>query len=131
MLGYKFQLTRKTPNIPKTTFRHQSGVDVLDSLGMVLSPDGNISNLLLGSPADRARLGPAMKVIGVNGRKWSGARLVEALVEGQDRPPIDLLVEDGDLLRTIQLHYYGGPQYQNLVRQKDEADLLGELLKAK
>jgi predicted metalloprotease with PDZ domain len=131
LLGYEFRLMRKAPNIPAETFRHQSGVDVLDSLGMVLSQAGDVQNLLIGSPADRARLGPAMKVIGVNGRKWSGSRLVEALIQSQDQRPIDLLVADGDELRTIQLHYYDGPRYWSLVRQEQEADLLGEILKAK
>jgi predicted metalloprotease with PDZ domain len=131
LLGYKFSLQRKAPTIPATTFRRQSGIDVLDSLGMVVSRDGNVQTLLMGSPADRARLRPAIKIIGVNGMKWSGSRLTDALVQGQDRSPIDLLVEDGDVLRTIQLHYYEGPRYWNMVRQTGEPDLLREIVKKK
>jgi predicted metalloprotease with PDZ domain len=90
-----------------------------------------VQNLLIGSPADRARFGPTMKIIGVNGLKWSGPRLLEALVKSQDRRPINLLVEDGDELRTIQLHYYEGPRYWNLVRQQGEPDLLLKILEKK
>jgi predicted metalloprotease with PDZ domain len=131
LLGYEFSLKRQTPNIPAATFRRQSGIDVLDSLGMVIGRDGNVQNLLIGSPADRARFGPTMKIIGVNGLKWSGPRLLEALVKSQDRRPINLLVEDGDELRTIQLHYYEGPRYWNLVRQQGEPDLLLKILEKK
>ncbi len=131
LLGYEFRLTRKAPDIPDSTFHHRRGVDAFDSLGMVLSQDGEVRNVLIGSPADRARLGPDMKVIGVNGRKWSGPRLIEALIQSQDRRPIELLVANGDALRTVQLHYYDGPRYWNLVRQEQEPDMLSEILQAK
>ena len=131
MLGYDFRLTHEAPEIPATTFRHKKGVDALDSLGLILRQTGEVSNLLLGSPADRARLGPAMTVIGVNGRKWSGPRLIEALKQSQDQRPIELLVANGNELRTIQLHYYDGPRYWNLSRQEEAPDLLTDILKTK
>lgn len=131
LLGYRFELQVKAPSIPATTFRHPSGIDVADSLGMVLTADGHVQNLLLGSPADRARFGPGMQVMGVNGRKWSGPRLIEALTQDGDQRPIDLLVADGDELRTMQLHYYDGPRYWSLVRQDDQADLIEKILTAK
>ncbi len=130
-LGYDFRLTPDAPNIPATTFRRTSSVDVLDSLGMSLSRDGSVQDLLLGSPADRARLGPGMKVLGVNGHKWKGSRLTAELVERQDGRPIELLVEDGGELRTIQLHYRGGPRYWTLRQRENEPDLLEAILQAR
>ncbi|MCG8651244.1 MAG: hypothetical protein MI861_15505, partial [Pirellulales bacterium] len=131
LLGYQFKLSPNAPNISSLTFRHPAGVDALDSLGILLQSDGKVQNLLLGSPADKARLSPSLQIMGVNGRKWSGARLLEAIAEGQDQHPIELLIADGDELRTIQLHYYDGPRYWNLVRDRTQPDLLNQILKAR
>ena len=67
----------------------------------------------------------------VNGQKWSGPRLIHAINDNRNERPIELLIADGDDLRTIQLQYYDGPRYWNLVRQEDEPDLLKEILTAK
>jgi predicted metalloprotease with PDZ domain len=39
------------------------------SLGFVLNHEGTFIDVVPGSPAYRAGLGPGMKVVGVNGRK--------------------------------------------------------------
>ncbi len=129
LLGYDFRLQREAPAIPSATFRHQSGIDALDSLGIAFNTSGDVQHLLLGSPADRARMSPRMKALGVNGRTWSGPRLVEALTHSQNGRPLSLLVAEGDELRTIQLHYHDGPRYWNLRRQPGQPDLLDEILK--
>jgi predicted metalloprotease with PDZ domain len=131
-LGYRFFVSNKSPDIPANTFRQRAGIDAYDSLGATFSLSGDVVDLLLDSPADKARLSPGMKILGVNGRKWSHANLVEAMgVEGGEQP-IELLMADGDILRTIQLHYFQGPQFWTLEKPSSESDdLLLKILQAR
>ena len=131
LLGYKWRLTETKPAIPATTFRHSGSVDLLDSLGLSITSDGMVKRVRLGSAADRARLAPTVKIIGVNDRTWSGERLTEAVRQSSDRRPIDLLVTNGEHLLTLQVQYYDGLRYWNLMRDEQQPDLLTEILKAK
>ena len=67
------------------------------SLGLTLDADNQeIGDVIPGSPADRAGLGPSMKLIGINGRKYSDDGLRDALAATKDGQPIDFLVENAD-----------------------------------
>lgn len=131
LLGYKFQLTATKPTIPSATFRHSRGIDLLDSLGISVATDGKVQRVLLGTPADQARLAPTAEIIGVGKHKWSGKRLTDAVQKSSDRTPIELLITSGDELRTLQIHYYDGLRYWNLNRDETVSDLLAEIVKAK
>ncbi len=131
-LGYRFFIGDKSPDIPANTFRQRAGIDAYDSLGVKFSLSGEVMDLLLDSPADRARLSPGMKILGVNGRKWSQANLVEAIGAAGGEQPIELLLADGDIFRTIQLHYYDGLKYWTLEKPASESDdLLLKILQAR
>jgi predicted metalloprotease with PDZ domain len=130
-LGYKFQLTATKPSIPAATFRHSRGIDLLDSLGIAVATDGKVRRVLLGTPADQARLAPTVEIIGVGNHKWSGKRLLDAVEKSSDRTPIELLITSGDEIRTLQLHYFDGLRYWNLNRDETKPDLLADILKAK
>jgi predicted metalloprotease with PDZ domain len=128
-IGYRFHLTSQAPPIPDATFHQRPGVDAYDSLGMFLKTTGEVADLLLDSPADRARLSPGMRILGVNDRTWSPENLAEALATSRDQRPIELLIADADVLRTIQLHYYDGPKFWTLEKPDDAAhDLLLRIL---
>ncbi len=90
LLGYRIAFTDEKPDIPDSTFRYVTGIDALDSLGAVFSDDGTVSDLLLDSPAHSAKLGPGMKVTGVNGHAWSVNRMEDAIKASktarEDRP---------------------------------------------
>jgi predicted metalloprotease with PDZ domain len=79
LIGYRFEFRPEALSVPGDTFRHVGGVDAYDSLGAVFSNDGVVRDLLLGSPADRARLMPDMKIIGVGKYLWSPTRLQQAI----------------------------------------------------
>ena len=128
LLGYQFQLTPEQPKIPANTFRHSSGVDALDSLGLVATEEGTVQRLLLGSPADLARLAPADQILGIDGKKWSGPRLNAAV---KRKSSIELLVSRGNEIRTIEIQYYDGLKFWNLKRDESKPDQLAAILKAK
>jgi len=65
------------------------------SLGFDIREDGKLDDVIVGSPAYQAGLGAGMKLIAVNGRKWS-PEILHAAIEGAQRSglPIELLVEN-------------------------------------
>lgn len=128
LLGYEFRQMTQPPNIPYNTFRYPGGVDHRDTLGMSLSHDGTVADVKLGSPADRVKFGPGTKIIGINDHRWDRNVLAEAIENSPDNPFINFLIEDGELLKQIQIQYDGGPKYLGLVRSAEEEDLLEKIL---
>jgi predicted metalloprotease with PDZ domain len=102
------------------------------ALGLNLSNEGNISDTIEGEVAAKAGIGPGMKVVAVNGRRFSPEVLRDAIKSSKStRDTIDLLVENTDYYKTYKLDYHGGEKYPHLVRDDSKTDLLGEILKAK
>jgi predicted metalloprotease with PDZ domain len=100
------------------------------SLGLMLKEDGYITDVLPGLPADKAGIGPAMKLVAVNGRRWTPQilrRTVSAATT--NREPIELLMENNDYFKTYKLNYRDGEQYPYLERDAKKPDLLAEILK--
>ena len=100
--------------------------DARYSLGIAVGEDGAISDVYGGSPAEKAGIGPSMKLVAVNGRAWSGKLLKQALVEAKatGAAPIELLIQNDDFYRTYRLDYHDGPRYPHLRRNARPADLL-------
>jgi len=100
------------------------------SLGFTVAEDGKLDDVIVGSPAYQAGLGPAMKLIAVNGRKWSPPVLHEALkaAQGSDKP-IELLVENAQFFKTYSVAYHDGDRNPHLERVSGQPDVLGDILK--
>ncbi len=102
----------------------------LYSIGLQLSPDGTVSDALVGDPAFEAGLSSGMKVIGVNGRVYSRELLDDAIRGSKDSAePITLLAVDDEYIRTFTINYHGGEKHPHLVRVNDKPDYLDELIK--
>jgi len=102
------------------------------ALGMNLSGEGNIVDTIEGEIAAKAGIGPGMRVIAVNGRRFSPEVLRDAIKAAENSSAtIDLLVENADYYKTYKLDYHGGEKYPHLVRDDSKPDLLAEILKAK
>jgi len=85
-----------------------------------------------GMMAAKGGIGPGMKVVGVNGRRFSGDVLHEAVKSAKSgSDPIELLVENTDYYKTVKLEYHEGEKYPHLVRDESKPDLLGDIIKAK
>jgi predicted metalloprotease with PDZ domain len=82
-----------------------------------------------GLPADKAGLAPGMKVIAVNGKKFSPNRLRDAIADSVTRKKVELLLEDGEEFRTVVVPYADGLRYLELERVSTWPDVLGEILK--
>jgi predicted metalloprotease with PDZ domain len=102
------------------------------AIGLVLNDDGLINDTIEGEVAAKAGIGPGMKVVAVNGRRFSSEILRDALKAAKNgTAPIELLVENTDYYKTYKIDYHGGEKYPHLVRDDSKPDLLSEILKAK
>jgi len=102
------------------------------SLGLQLNGEGNIADTVEGDVAAKAGIGPAMKVIAVNGRKFSPEVVRDAIKAAKNSTAtIDLLIENTEYYKTYKLDYHGGEKYPHLVRDESKPDLLTDILKAK
>jgi predicted metalloprotease with PDZ domain len=100
------------------------------SIGLALDKDGVIVDASEDRPAARAGVGPGMKLVAVNGRKYTTEVLDAAIAEAKDsRKPIELMVDTGDYFRVISVPYFDGPRYPHLVREEGRPDTLTEVLK--
>jgi len=104
--------------------------DFSDSLGFSLGRDGKFADVIVGSPAYKAGLGPGMKLLGVNGRKWSPELLHAAVKAAQHSgEPIELLAENAQSIQTYSVPYLGGEKHPHLQRVTGQPDILSDILK--
>ncbi|MBZ5663190.1 MAG: M61 family peptidase [Acidobacteriia bacterium] len=110
----------------------RDGINAAYSIGLLLHKDGVIRDTIEGMVAAKAGIGPGMKVIAVNGRRFSIESLRDALKEGKtSSAPLELLVENSDYFHTYKLDYHGGERYPHLVRDESKPDVLSDIIKAK
>ena len=127
--GWKLEYTAQKNDYVE--YRHQvrKGVDRQWSIGLRISKDGEIVDTVEGRAAARAGIGPGMKLIAVNGRKYTDEVLDAAMLDAQKtRAPIELLFESADFFRTFKVDYTDGPRFPHLVRVTDQSDQLGAVL---
>jgi predicted metalloprotease with PDZ domain len=101
------------------------------SLGFSLDKDGKFSDVIVGSPAYLAGLGPGMRLLAVNGRKWT-PEVLHAAVKGAQGTnlPIELLVENAQFIRSYPVAYHDGEKHPHLERVAGKPDILGEISKS-
>jgi predicted metalloprotease with PDZ domain len=100
------------------------------SLGFTVAEDGKLDDVIVGSPAYQSGIGPGMKLIAVNGRKWKPPVLHDALKAAQGTSaPIELLVENAQFFQTYFVPYPEGEKNPHLERVSTQPDLLNELLR--
>jgi predicted metalloprotease with PDZ domain len=104
------------------------------SIGLLISDKaedhGQIIETVEDGAAARAGAGPGMRILGVNGRKYSAEILDAALVAAHaSKKPIELMVEDADYFKVLSVAYFDGPRWPHLTRLEGHADVLSAVLK--
>src|SRR6185369_16810525 len=94
-----------TPNVVmKAGESIDKGLDLTYSGGFSVGEDGKVNDIAKGTPADLAGLSPGMTIVAVNGRKYSGDVMREALASAKRaNRPIDLIVQNGDYFLNASL----------------------------
>ena len=128
--GWKLVYTDKPNAFTEAAEKMYKFADFSDSLGFSLGRDGKFADVIVGSPAYQAGLGPGMKLLGVNSRRWSPELLhaaVKAAQEGGE--PIELLAENAQSIQTYSVSYHGGEKHPHLERFAGQPDMLSDILK--
>jgi predicted metalloprotease with PDZ domain len=128
--GWKLVYTEEKNRTMDAREKTSDNLDLSFSLGMIVSKEGALVDVIPGSPAYAAGAGPGMKLLGVNGRKYSKDIIRTALRRAVNaQQPIVLLVENGEYYSTLEVNYHDGIRYPHLVRNEAQPDLLGEIIK--
>jgi len=71
-----------------------------------------------------------MKLVAVNGRKWTPEVLHATIKSAQgSSQSIELLVENAQFFKTLSIPYHDGEKNPHLERVTAEPDILGDILK--
>jgi predicted metalloprotease with PDZ domain len=131
-----FNETMNTRQHADEEVRHET--DVQFSLGFIVSnpgsesPDNVLIDVIPGSPAAQAGIAPDMKLVAVNGRRWTPEILRDAIRRAKGTSePIDLLIENEGYFRTYRVDYHGGEHYPHLERGSSKPDVLADIAKMK
>jgi predicted metalloprotease with PDZ domain len=128
--GWKLVYTDKKNLTMDAREKSSESIDLSFSLGFIAAKQGEVRDVIPGSPAYAAGLGPGMKIIAVNGRKWSKDVVRAALRASlHSQQPVSLLAENGEYYSTYQVNYHEGERNPHLVREEGQPDMLDEMIK--
>jgi predicted metalloprotease with PDZ domain len=128
--GWKLVYTDQKNTTMEAREKSSNTLDLSFSLGFIATKEGELRDVIPGSPAYAAGLGPGMKIIAVNGRQWSKDVIRAALRLGVNgRQPLALLAENGEYYKTYDVNYHDGERYPHLVRVEGQANILDEMIK--
>lgn len=130
--GWRLVYNDKPNLLLKAEEKLNNGIEVMYSLGFWLRKDGEFGDVIPGSPAYQAGIGPGMKLVAINGRRLAKDVLHDAIRSAQvNQQPIELLVSNKQMFKAYSVTYQQGEKYPHLERQAAQADLLGDILKPK
>jgi predicted metalloprotease with PDZ domain len=130
--GWKLIYDETPSTLIETRKRELKEVNAEYSIGLLLEESGNIVDTVEGMPAAKAGIGPGMKIVAVNGSRFSAEILrdvLKAAKNGSD--PIELLIENTEYYKIYKLDYHGGEKYPHLVRDESKPDVLSDIIKTR
>ena len=128
--GWKLVYNDKPNSFTRAEEQLAHFADFSYSLGFSIGEDGKLGDVIVGSPAYQSGVGPGMRLVAVNGRKWTPAVLRAAVKAAQgSNQPIELLVENEQFFKTYSVAYHDGVKNPHLERVSDQPDILGDILK--
>jgi len=127
--GWKLVYRDTMNEMLKSVEESKKVTDLRFSLGILAEEDGTILDVIPETPAFKSGLAPGMKLIAVNGRKYSKDIVRDALKLGKGSPlPLDLLVANGEFFKTYSVNYRGGERYPYLERDPSTPEILGLII---
>lgn len=127
--GYRIEYTEQENSYIRATEGNDRGVNAWYSIG-VRTEDQTIQDVLVGSPAYNAGLGPSMKIVAVNGRQATDELLRQAIRDTKGNgPAVELIVENTGYFKVVKIVYHDGERYPHLVREAGTHTVLDDILK--
>jgi predicted metalloprotease with PDZ domain len=130
--GWRLVYTDKPNTFMATSEKIDERINLIFSLGFSLKKNGELVDVVPGSASYEAGIGPGMKLIAVNGRRWSREGLHDAIRQAQtSHKPMELIIENKQFYTTYYVPYYGGEKNPHLERAGDGPDLLTAMVHAR
>jgi predicted metalloprotease with PDZ domain len=132
--GYNLVYTDKPTKSERTMAsaggRRGAGINVWYSVGLRVTPEGVLSDVRWGGPADKAKLAPGQKIIAVNGNVFSADALKDAIKQAKGATePIHLILQSDTFVTTADIDYHDGERYPRLVRVDGTPAYLDDITK--
>ena len=127
--GWRLVYVDKAPDTLRAREEAGKFVDLTTSLGLVAKEDGFLLDVIPGMAAAKAGVGPAMKIVAINGRRFTPKVARAALALGKGKPePVELIVQNGDFMTVHKLDYNDGERWPALERDPTRPDVLTAIL---
>jgi predicted metalloprotease with PDZ domain len=112
--GYRLVFSDEPTKWIKSSEKRGKNSDLTYSGGFVVGSDGKISSVLWDSAAFNAGLTVGTRIVAVNGRTFDPDALKTAISNAKSGAAPELLINSGDLYRTVKLDWHGGLRYPRL-----------------
>jgi predicted metalloprotease with PDZ domain len=130
--GWKLTYDDNRSEMMKAWEDYHGKINASFSIGLIVKEDGEIEDTIEGMAAAQAGIGPEMKIVAVNGRRFNFQVFRDALSAGKNgSQPLQLLIENTDYFRTLSLDYHGGEKYPHLSRDQSKPDMLADIIRAR
>jgi predicted metalloprotease with PDZ domain len=102
--------------------------DLRYSIGLLVYDDGTIIDSSQGMAAYNAGVVPGMRILGVNGSKFSIPAIESAVNDTKSGKALQLELANGVAHFAATLDYHEGAKYPALVRRESQPDMLSQIL---
>jgi predicted metalloprotease with PDZ domain len=128
--GWRLIYTDQIPEGLRAKEELRKYTDVSFSIGLIIDEqDSTIEDSWFNKPAALVGITPGMKVIAINGRKYSPTILRTAIREAKGtQQSIELLVQNADFFKTYKLDYHDGEKYP-LLQRNEKPDALTDVIR--
>jgi predicted metalloprotease with PDZ domain len=129
--GFKVVYT-EAANLFTEPWGLDEGLNAYGSLGIHVMLDGTVDDAWPGTVAFTAGITTGMKIIAVNGRRFSRDEMTRALRGSAGATgPMEFIVENASYFKTVKVDYHGGLRYPHLERVPGVSDILSLIAKAR
>ena len=130
--GYKLAYTAEPGAWFTAEDKARKQADLSYSLGLTVSEEGVVSNVIWDGPAFQAGVTSGATIVAANGSEFDPDDLKQAITAAAaSKAPIRLLLKQGTRYRETSIAWTGGLRYPHLVRAGSGASTLDALLAAK
>ncbi len=128
--GYRIVYTDQPSEFIQARETATGDADAWWTLGIDITSDGHIDDVLVGSVSDKAGLGPGMLIVAVNGRQYTASLLSDAITTAKDsKDPIELILVNTGYYKVVKLDYHDGLRFPHLERIQGTPDRLDDIVK--
>lgn len=125
--GFRLVYSEK-PNMFTDPWALDGSLNAYGSLGIHVAADGTVDDGWLGLPAYAAGIANGMKIVAVNGRRFSVDELKRAIAGSKDaKTPMEFIVDNAGYFKVVSVDYHGGLRYPHLERMVGAIDLLATI----